>query len=330
MNIRIEPGFVGYILKFSFLLFCSVLHADPLTPEQQAAKVRGITLYNQYKDGEPDLRIAATAGDREAQYYLAEDLRHTARYMTADAEKWYTAAADQGDYYAMYRLSGKGSDFCAAMGNCPKGQKTAGDWLLQGQETAKALAEKGDAEAMYVLHFLTNDDTWLEKSVAAGYPIAQWYLASQYRDGEGFFLFPWNRSKRVKELFKQSAEGGYPNGMGEYAHWLQKEGDKSSAKAWILKGAEAGYTSTFSEYAYALSNPKNRWGIETNYVKSYGLMSLMLELNGGGNILEFTQETLKKIATHLTPEQIEQAKKIGAEWKATHPPLSFFPGKLGY
>lgn len=314
----------------ALMMSCALTLASQLTPEQQAAKSRGIILYNQYKDGETDLRIAAEAGDREAQYYLGEDLRLTARYMTAEAEKWYTAAADQGDYYAMYRLSGKGSDFCAAMGNCPKGQKTAGEWLLQGRETAKALAEKDDAEAMYVLHFLTNDDTWLEKSASAGYPIAQWYLATQYKEGEGFFLFPWKRSARVKELFKQSAEGGYPRAIFAHAGAFQVEGDLKNSQIWLKKGAETGYESMFGDYAYSLSDPGNRWGLETDYVKSYGLMSLMLELNGGGNVLEFTQETLKKIATHLTPEQIEQAKKIGVEWKATHPPLSFFPGKLGY
>ncbi|OQR27464.1 hypothetical protein BWR15_30550 [Pseudomonas sp. T] len=304
--------------------------AAELSLEQIEAKTRGIILYNQYKDGEPYLRIAAMAGDREAQYYLAEDLRHTARYMTAEAEKWYTAAANQGDYYAMYQLSGKGSDLCNAMGNCPAGTKTAGEWLLQGRETAKALADKGDAEAMYVLHFLTNKDEWLEKSVAAGYPKAQWYLATMYREGKGFFLLPGKRSERVKELFKKSAEGGCPAGMGEYAYELLKEGRRDEARLWLKKGAETGDATMFSEYAYSFSDPENRFGIQVDYTKSYGLMSLLLELNGGGGKLAFTEEQLPKIAAHLTPAQIEEAKKIGAEWKSTHPPLSFFPDKLGF
>ena len=29
-------------------------------------------------------------------------------------------------------------------------------------------------------------------------------------------------------------------------------------------------------------------------------------------------------------EQIEQAKAFAQEWKATHPPLSYFPEKLGF
>jgi len=31
----------------------------------------------------------------------------------------------------------------------------------------------------------------------------------------------------------------------------------------------------------------------------------------------------------MTAEQIEESKIVAKEWKATHPPLSFFPDKLG-
>ncbi|OQR27465.1 hypothetical protein BWR15_30555 [Pseudomonas sp. T] len=306
--------------------------AAELGPEQSEAKFHGIVLYSQHKaiSAEPYLKIAAKAGDHEAQYYLGEAIRFNKRYMTEEAEKWYTAAANQGDYYAMYQLSGKGSDLCNAMGNCPAGTRTAGEWLLQGRETAKALADKGDAEAMYVLHFLTNKDEWLEKSVAAGYPKAQWYLATMYREGKGLFLLPWKRSEKIHELFKESAEGGYPKSMYEYAGQLQDEGDIDQARSWLKKGAETGYAAMFGEYAVSFSIPGNDWGIPTDYVKSYGLMSLLLELDGGGGMLIFAQGRLPKIAEHLTPEQIEEAKKIGAEWKATHPPLSYFPDKLGF
>ncbi len=66
------------------------------------------------------MRIAAEAGDREAQYYLAEDLRRTNRYMTEEAYSWYTTAAEQGNLYAMRQLSPIKSDLCIAMENCLK------------------------------------------------------------------------------------------------------------------------------------------------------------------------------------------------------------------
>ena len=44
-----------------------------LTPEQQAAKDKGLMFYQQYKRSSaiPELQIAAEAGDRGAQYFLA-------------------------------------------------------------------------------------------------------------------------------------------------------------------------------------------------------------------------------------------------------------------
>jgi TPR repeat protein len=66
---------------------------------------RGLLLYNQYKPAAADLKIAAEAGDAEAQYYLAEELRQQKQYVTAEAQKWYEAAALQGDLYAMLRLA---------------------------------------------------------------------------------------------------------------------------------------------------------------------------------------------------------------------------------
>ena len=94
------------IALVSVLLSYTALAAQ-LTAEQQAAKEKGITLYNQYKaiSAEPYLEKAAKAGDREAQYYLGEALRLNKRFMTSEAQKWYIAAAEQGDYYAMFRLS---------------------------------------------------------------------------------------------------------------------------------------------------------------------------------------------------------------------------------
>ena len=103
------------IKKLAFFLcttlLTSVATATQLTPEQQIAKERGMTLYNQYKaiSAEPYLKIAAEAGDRESQYFLGEALRLNNRYMTTEAQKWYIAAAEQGDPIALeaFRFTGE-------------------------------------------------------------------------------------------------------------------------------------------------------------------------------------------------------------------------------
>ena len=49
-----------------------------------------------------------------------------------------------------------------------------------------------------------------------------------------------------------------------------------------------------------------------------------------GRTILIEEDKLTKIAAKMTPEQIEEAKAFAQEWKASHPPLSFFPDKLGF
>jgi hypothetical protein len=57
---------------------------------------------------------------------------------------------------------------------------------------------------------------------------------------------------------------------------------------------------------------------------------LLLELDGGGDAKIYAEDVLPEIGAKMTPEQIEEAKAFAEEWKASHPPLSFFPDKLGF
>lgn len=311
------------------LLSWSVLAAQ-LTPEQQAAKEKGITLYNQYKDAEPYLRIAAEAGDREAQYYLGEELRSASRFMTQEAQKWFMDAAEQGDLYAMLRLSRSSNDLCSAMKNCPPDSKSAWDWLKQAREQGKARAEAGDAEAMYVMYLATTELEWLEKSAEADYAPAQYLLANRYLEGKSFFFPPWNRSKKVEELLKKSAEGGFAKGMSQYVAILRQNGDVDGARTWIRKTAEAGMAGAVGTYGAYLAHVPDEVGYPLDLVKGYGLVSLLLELDGGGDAKVYAEDVLPEIGAKMTPEQIEEAKAFAEEWKASHPPLSFFPDKLGF
>ncbi|MGP0172103.1 tetratricopeptide repeat protein [Pseudomonas sp. NCHU5208] len=311
------------------LLFTSSALAA-LTLDQEQAKERGLMLFNQYKIAEPELRIAAEAGDAEAQYYLAEELRQMNRYITTEAYKWYEAAANQGHLYSMLRLSRQESDLCAVMNNCPAGSKTPWDWLKQAEAIAGARAEKGDGEAMYILYLATAKLEWLEKSAEAGYAQGQWLLANRYQEGEGFFFLPGKRQESVERWFKASAEGGNPKAMMRYAHLLYEKHDKAGVRYWMEEASKLGYVDAVSSYAAYVAHTPDLLGYELNLVKGYALTYLLKELDGGGNMQVYVDDTLPEIAAKMTPDQIEQAKVFAKEWKATHPPLSFFPDKLGY
>ncbi|MGL4316368.1 MAG: tetratricopeptide repeat protein [Pseudomonas sp.] len=323
--------FIKNLIAILIITLCSnTATATPLTPQQQAAKERGIMLYNQYKTAIPELQTAAEAGDRESQYFLGEELRLNNRYMTPEAQKWYMAAAEQGDMYAMRRLASAKNDLCAVMGNCSDSGKTTLDWLNMIVATAEPLIEQGDGEAMYMMYRATGDFEWLEKSAEAGYPYGQYWLAIQYRQGEGFFFPPWKRSERVEELMKKSSDGGDVNGMGEYMGILQEKGDLAAARDLLIEIAETGDAAATGSYGAYLSHTPNALDYPIDLVNGYGLISLLLELDGGGTSKDFAEDILPEIAAKMTPEQIEQAKVFAKKWKATHPPLSYFPEKLGF
>jgi TPR repeat protein len=136
-----------------------------LTPDQQAAKERGLMLYNQHKaiSATPFLRIAAEAGDSEAQYFLAESLRFNNRYMTTEAHHWYEAAAQQGDYYAMIRLGRSGNDLCTVMNNCPPGRKSPEEWLREAQKRAEPSSTAATSPSIAMPRAICPATAWLPK-----------------------------------------------------------------------------------------------------------------------------------------------------------------------
>jgi TPR repeat protein len=300
-----------------------------LSSEQLSAKTQGITFYNQYKavSATPFLTIAAEAGDHEAQYYLGESLRRKNRYMNPEARKWYEASAAQGDLYAMIQLGRSEKDLCTFSNDCPPDQKKPIEWLNQAKNIAIPKANQGDAEAMYILYELTLDDTWLEKAAMAGNALAQYWMGVGYQQGEGFFL-PWKRGEAVAKWFKASAEGGYPKSMMEYAAILFESGDIEGFRHWNEQAALTGYADTVYGYGSYIAHEPDTYGFPLDIIKGYALVYLLSELDGGGGMQVNIEYKLPLITAKMTPEQIIEAKEFAKKWKATHPPLSFFPDKL--
>ncbi|MGF6127452.1 TPR repeat protein [Pseudomonas frederiksbergensis] len=303
-----------------------------LTPDTNIAKSKGIVLYNQFKSisAAQYLMVAAEAGDAESQYYLAESIRKSKHYMTEDAQKWYQAAAEQNDVYAMIQLGRSGEDYCVNMDNCPLSKKTPEEWLKSALDTAKPKAENGDAESMYLMYELTLKPEWLQKSADAGYALAQYWMAVGIRQGDGFFL-PWTRKEEVGKWLKLSSEGGYPKAMMEYAAYIyENKGDLEVARHWIEQAALAGYKSGISSYGAYLAHSPSLYDFPLDLIKGYAITSLLTDLDGGGNVQVYVNDTLPEIAEKMTPEEINKAKDFAREWKKNHPPLSFYPDKLSH
>ncbi|VXC97299.1 conserved exported hypothetical protein [Pseudomonas sp. 8Z] len=198
------------VLALIFCMFVGVVNAG-LSPQQQAARDHGLAIYKQgsWIDSQPFLREAAEAGDREAQYYLGEALRLSKRYMTAEAQKWYQAAAEQGDIHAMLRLASK-RDLCGTLETCSQDQDY---WRQRAYKEGLERTKKGDLQAMSQMYAVTGDADWLKKAAEAGSPVGQYQLANYYKNGKGWFFSSSARQEAVEKWYRAAAENGQANAM---------------------------------------------------------------------------------------------------------------------
>ena len=312
-----------------FISYSGYLFALPLS-EVGSVKRAGMAFYNQYKMNFAitNLTLAAKAGDAEAQYFLAESIRNTNRAINEDVYKWYVLSASQDNVYAMIQLGRIGDDTCSAMGKCSGSLNTKNLWLQKALELTKPTAVRGDPEALCLMYEITLEKEWLERSASAGYALAQYWMAVGAKQGDGVYL-PWRRHDAVINWLKQAAEGEYPPAMMDYAASIYEDkGDLSVARNWIIQTAENGYKSGVSSYGAYSAHVPSRYDFPLDLVKGYALTSLLVELDGGGDVQVYVNEVLPEIAQKMTPKQISAAEEFAKSWKATHPPLSFFPEKL--
>lgn len=300
------------------------------TPEGNEV-TKGVILYNQLKfdSAVPELEKEAKSGNVESQYYLGEALRKRNRYMTLEAQHWYETAATNDSIYATIQLGRKNEDLCKVIVSCPVSSRTPSGWLAYAKELTLTSANTGDAESLYLMYEITFDRTWLEKSANAGYALAQYWMAVGARQGEGVFLIPGRREEAVSKWLKAASQGGNPKAMMDYIEILYKKGDLEGVRHWLQAAAETGDQNAISSYGSYIAHTPDQVGYPLDLVKGYALISLLKELDGGGAIQDFVQDTLEEIGSKMTPEQIESSKAVAKEWKDTHPPLSFFPEKLG-
>ncbi|RON65330.1 tetratricopeptide repeat protein [Pseudomonas fluorescens] len=318
------------ILSFLIFFILSSASAAQLTEPEAIAKDKGITLYQQgaWTSSQPFLRTAAEAGDKKSQYFLGEAIRLSNRYMTEEARNWYVAAAEQGELYAMLRLSSK-KDLCNLLDDCAgKGNV---DWREQALKIARERADKGDTEAMVVLFTANQGLEWLERAAESGDNFAQQRLASAYQSGEGWFLIPGTREKAVKKWFKASAEGGFPPGMYLYANYLyEHNGSKEEVGSWLKKTAESGHINALGGYALNIAHLPDTYGFPLDLVKAYGFTYLIASLKGGAIAPEDARLNLLEIAKKMQPEEIKLGISFAKEWEKSHPPLSYFHPTYGY
>lgn len=318
------------IFSFLIFLFLSNAFAGQLTESEEKSRDKGVILYQQgaWTSSQPFLRVAAEAGDRKSQYFLGEAIRLSNRYMTKEARNWSVAAADQGDLYAMLRLSSK-NNLCNAMDDCAT--KTSEEWRARALKIARERAAEGNTEAMVVMFTANQGLDWLEKAAESKDSFAQQLLASAYQRGQGWFIVPGSREKAIKKWFKASAEGGYPPDMYLYANYLyEHNGSKVEIGSWLKKTAESGHINALGGYALNIAHLPDTYGFPLDLVKAYGFTYLIANLKGGAIAPEDARLNLLEIAKKMQPEEIKQGIAFSKEWENNHPPLSYYAPIYGY
>ncbi len=246
--------------------------------------------------------------------------------MTREAQRWYESAANQGDYYSMFRLATSSNEICKILKTCPNVKRL--EWKNALLSSAKIAANKGNAEAMAILYNITGNLSWLQRSADAGYPPAQFLLAHRYREGNAFF-WPGQREKEEIRLIKASAKQFYPRAMLEYSTILQHRGEYEEAWHWLREAASTGYAEAIMEYALTLKDGMPI-GKNQDTIKAYGLLSLLLSLDGGGGLDDLAKFSLKGLSKNLSPRHISDATLFAKQWQNSHPPLSYFRVKLEF
>ncbi|MFJ2457145.1 tetratricopeptide repeat protein [Pseudomonas neuropathica] len=315
------------------LLIALFSWAEPsLAADSAPEKISGLVLYNQLKinAATQQLQIESNDGNSDSQYYLAEIIRKKSRYMAPEAQHWYEKAAEKDNIYAMIQLGRHKNDFCQKIGNCPPFKKTQAEWFARAKGLVLPKAQEGDPESLYLMYEITLNREWLEKSANAGYSLAQYWMAVSERQGEGFFLIPGKRDASVKKWLLLSSEGGYPKAMMDYLEILHREGDTASIRQWLELAARSGYQVAVSSYGAYISHTPDKLDYPLDLVKGYALFTLLKDLGDAGGIGRYVERKGEEIREKMTPAQIEDSERIAKEWKTTHPPLSFFPDKLGY
>lgn len=314
------------ILLLTALLFANMSNADVLAKEQFA---KGFILYNQndWINSQEPLRTAANAGNCEAQYYLAEALRLSNRYMTEESQRWYTAAAEQDDLFAMIRLSDS-DDLCGVFqGNCKRDRVY---WKKRAQLLAQEQAASGNNVAMHAMYYLSGNRDWLKKAARAGNHEAGYFLVdlmlSDTRDKKT------GRSTlqpEAEKYLKASAEGGNPKAMSLYATILNENGEYKESRKWLEKCLLTSHNNCvlLLEHIHKqLYTDFNNLGYKPDKSIAYGLLLFRRDALGKAK----TSSMFDTFEDELTAEQKAEGEKFLHEWKKTHPPLSFHAPKLGF
>ncbi|WP_325893718.1 hypothetical protein [Grimontia sp. NTOU-MAR1] len=305
-----------WVLLILMLTALSPAKAETLTAAQAYEKGKILHFQDKFEEAEPYL-LQAGQGGYAAAYYLIAGAEPINRFMMSEREyKYLTLAAKEGHLLAMLVLTRDRS-------LAPSSEKSS--WRQSLKQILAPHVEKKNPFAMALkarMHSNDQDtyDAYTTKAAEAGYPTSQYYLATRYRNGRGWFLLPGSREKEVAKLFEAAARGGYHEAIMYKGFTTISGGDIDTGMAVLTSLVDKGDAQVLSGLGIRLS------GIGKEYIKSWtyfdkvkGTVLLKsLALSTSPKFDDAYQNFSDRAWATLTDEEKAQVDKLTEEYLNNH------------
>jgi len=258
-----------------------------------------------------EIRRLAEEGDADAQGSLGYAYRRGSGVPQDydEAVKWFSKAAEQGDFDAREML----------LFEFPE------DYAEAATRWRREAAEQGHAEAQFILATAYGTASqvpmdyaeavkWYRKAAEQGHVEGQYQLGYMYGKGQGV---PRDDAEAAR-WYRKAAEQGHAYAQ-VYLAYLYDEGqgvpkDYAEAARWYRKAAEQGH----ARAQFKLGNVyREGQGVAQDYVQAHMWMNLAASRASDGQ--ERYTSARDSLAGVMTAQQIAEAQRLAREWKPKLP-----------
>ncbi len=305
------------------LLWALPTLATTLTAEQAYQKGKILHFQDRFEDAEPYLLQAGKSGNAAAYFLIGDGVDGgSINILAAMSTKEYTfmkLAAENGHLLAMLRL---------VYYKSRASQSEKEHWRNKLGQVLKPHAQSGNPLALSFLSgvALSEEDhsenfEYAVNAAYAGHPRSQYYIASEYENGEGWFLLPGSREKEVAKLYEASARGGYRDALIRKASTLITDGEKEKGFEIINALLDKGDAESLITYGTLFSDiypdSLEEWS-DINTVKGatyLKVLSISFANNSADGMYIRMYERAKAL---LTAEEILQVSQLTDEYLSNH------------
>lgn len=230
------------------------------------------------------------------------------------AAKWLSKPAEQGHVQAQFAL---GEIYAEGGDGVPRNYEKAAAWYLKAAEQGDAVAQHKIgvmyAEGSGIRYNAFEAEKWLRKAAERGDAKLQFNLGERYANGQGV---P-HSAKEAEKWYRTAAAQGDANMQFFLGRLYREPGevvtqDREEAVVWFDRAAEQGHAAAKLNLGVMHLNGE---GIQVDMVQAHKWLTLAA---ASGSEKETALKNLRVAEERMSQEQIKEAQRLVAEWRATH------------